>query len=64
MSRPPATIPEADERTWEVFEAHLWKAVERGSVTAMKLWADLHRESRQSAADDPFAEFDPPGFGS
>ena len=55
MSRPPETVDE-DEPSWEAFERELWRAVKRGSVTAMKLWADLHREELKPSKDDPFEE--------
>jgi hypothetical protein len=50
MTRPRKEKTVAEDRTREAYERHLWTAVERGSVTAMKLWADLHKEDFQKGA--------------
>ncbi len=52
MARPRMAASACNDRTREEFEQHLWKAVERGSVVAMKLWADLHREEFQPKDED------------
>jgi hypothetical protein len=61
MARPRDAATSKNERTWEAFEQYLWKAVERGSVTAMKLWSDLHRvdPDPESAEDAALLEFIP-----
>jgi hypothetical protein len=59
MARPRDAATSKNERTWEAFEQHLWKAVERGSVTAMKLWCDLHRVDPESAEDADLLSFIP-----
>jgi hypothetical protein len=59
MARPRETPTARSERTWEAFEQYLWKAVERGSVTAMKLWSDLHRVEAESGEDAELLEFIP-----
>ncbi|HVA03484.1 MAG TPA: hypothetical protein VMU64_07000 [Acidimicrobiales bacterium] len=43
--------------TLEEWEVHLAEAIRAGSVPAMKLYAETHRES-EPARVDPFAEFD------
>jgi hypothetical protein len=47
----------AGAMTLEEWEAHLAAAVRAGSVPAMKLFADTHRQEAPERAD-PFAEFD------
>jgi hypothetical protein len=46
--------------TREEWEACVAQAVRAGNVQAMKLWADTH--GAEGDGDDPFAEFDPPGY--
>jgi len=59
MPRTREQAPAPDSPSWPAFEAHLWKAVERGSVTAMKLWADLHRGELEDSEDAELLEFVP-----
>lgn len=50
MARPRKQKTAEQDRTREAFEAHLWTAVQRGSDTAMKLWADLHPDDFRKGA--------------
>jgi len=63
MSRPRKDASTESDRTPEAFKQHLWRAVEAGSVTAMKLWADLHRAEFQGGADDAGGLFTPSPLG-
>lgn len=55
MSRP--RQDPSDDRSRTAFETHLWRAVETGSVVAMRLWVELHPEDFQTeeAGVDLFA---------
>jgi hypothetical protein len=60
VARPKQSLDPDDQPSWDAFETELWRAVKRGSVTAMKLWADLHRgELEERGEDDPVLAFVP-----